>query len=73
MNRDGEGVVEFATKEDMFRAKKQLDGTTFKNPFDAREVGGWVGLGWVGLGWVEGEEAVGMRYCEPGFGGWLNE
>ena len=39
VSRNGEGVVEFATKEDMFAAKRKLDGSTFRNPFDSREVG----------------------------------
>ncbi|GAB5037200.1 pre-mrna-splicing factor sf2-like isoform x1 [Nannochloropsis oceanica] len=38
VNRDGEGVVEFANKDDMFAAKRKLDGTVFKNPFDSREI-----------------------------------
>ncbi|TFJ82329.1 hypothetical protein NSK_006353 [Nannochloropsis salina CCMP1776] len=37
VSRNGEGVVEFATKEDMFAAKRKLDGSTFRNPFDSRE------------------------------------
>uniref|UniRef100_I2CRG1 Splicing factor, arginine/serine-rich 1/9 n=1 Tax=Nannochloropsis gaditana (strain CCMP526) TaxID=1093141 RepID=I2CRG1_NANGC len=38
VSRNGEGVVEFATKEDMFAAKRKLDGSTFRNPFDSREI-----------------------------------